>query len=127
MKILVYGSRSITKKEVVFDILDKEIKDKNGVIIIQGGESKGVEALSKLWATTHMIPVYSYPAQYDKFGESASFVRTKEMIYECDRAIVILNSKSNGARADIELLKASGKPFKVYMPENVIKQEEKRV
>ena len=67
-----------------------------------------------------MIPVYSYPAQYDKFWKSASFVRTKEMIYECDRAIVIWNGKSNGARAraDIELLKASGKPLKVYMPES---------
>lgn len=125
MKILVCGSRSITKKEIVFDILNKEIEDKNGVIIIQGGESKGVEVLSKLWATTHMIPVYSYPAQYDKFGKSASFVRTKEMIYECDRAIVIWNGKSNGARADIELLKASGKPFKVYMPESAVKREEK--
>ena len=72
-----------------------------------------------------MIPIYSYPAQYDKFGKQASFVRTKEMIYECDRAIVIWNGKSNGARADIELLKASGKPFKVYMPENAVKQEEK--
>ena len=42
MKILVCGSRSITKKEIVFDILDKEIEDKNGVTIIQGGESKGI-------------------------------------------------------------------------------------
>ena len=125
MKILVCGSRSITKKEIVFDILDKEIEDKNGVIIIQGGESEGVEILTKLWATAHMIPVYSYSAQYNKFGKQASFVRTKEMIYECDRAIVIWNGKSNGARADMELLKASGKPFKVYMPENAVKQEEK--
>ena len=125
MKILVCGSRSITKKEIVFDILNKEIEDKNGVIIIQGGESKGVEILTKLWATAHMIPVYSYHAQCNKFGKQASFVRTKEMIYECDRAIVIWNGKSNGARADIELLKASGKPFKVYMPENAVKQEEK--
>lgn len=125
MKILVCGSRSITKKEIVFDILNKEIEDKNGVIIIQGGESKGVEVLTKLWATAHMIPVYSYPAQYNKFGKQASFVRTKEMIYECDRAIVIWNCKSNGARADIELLKASSKPFKVYMPESSVKQEEK--
>ena len=45
MKILVCGSRSITKKEIVFDILNKEIEDKNGVTIIQGGESKGVEVL----------------------------------------------------------------------------------
>lgn len=73
-----------------------------------------------------MIPIYSYPAQYDKFWKSASFVRTKEMIYECDRAIVIWNGKSNGARAGIELIKASGKPFKVYMPENAVKKEEKR-
>lgn len=36
MKILVCGSRSITKKKIVFDILNKEIEDKNGVIIIQG-------------------------------------------------------------------------------------------
>lgn len=72
-----------------------------------------------------MIPIYSYPAQYNKFGKQASFVRTKEMIYECDRAIVIWNGKSNGARADIELLKVSGKPFKVYMPESSVKQEEK--
>ena len=125
MKILVCGSKSITKKEIVFDILNKEIEDKNGVTIIQGGESKGVEALTKLWAIAHMIPSYSYPVQYNKFGKSASFVRTKEMIYECDRTIVIWNGKSNGARADIELLKASGKPFKVYMPENAVKQKEK--
>lgn len=105
--------------------LIKRLKTKNGVIIIQGGESKGVEVLTKLWATSHMIPIYSYPTQYNKFGKQASFVRTKEMIYECDRAIVIWNGKSNGARADIELLKASGKPFKVYMPENAVKQEEK--
>lgn len=51
MKILVCGSRSITKKKIVFDILNKEIEDKNGVIIIQGGESKGVEVLTKLLAT----------------------------------------------------------------------------
>ena len=59
MKILVCGSRSITKKEIVFDILNKEIEDKNGVIIIHGGESKGVEVLTKLWAKAHMIPIYS--------------------------------------------------------------------
>ena len=38
---------------------------------------------------------------------------------------MIWNGKSNGARADIELLKASGKPFKVYMPESAVKREEK--
>lgn len=90
MRVLIVGSRSITK----FDLSDFIPSDVE--LIITGG-ADGVEALAEKYAAKHRISKLIMYPQYKKFGKYAPVKRNELMVDIADKVIVIWDGSSKGA------------------------------
>ena len=61
------------------------------------------------------IPIKEFPADWDKFGKSAGYVRNREMAEYCDAAIIIWDGKSKGTKHMIDIMfEYPDKPTIIY-------------
>lgn len=118
MKLLVCGSRTIDDAIFIKNAIDTLICDQNwnkqDITIIQG-EAKGVDSIAKLWAKFNKLPVESYPAEWDKYGKRAGFIRNEVMVKLCDYCLILWDGESHGTKNDIELCKKHNKPYKLII------------
>lgn len=97
-KLLISGSRTIRDRAKVFQAIDEMISlTLNGedVTIIEGG-AKGVDTLAREFAIERNIPYEEHPADWDKNGRAAGYIRNVEMVKEADVALIIWDGKSKG-------------------------------
>ncbi len=78
IKVLVCGSRDCDDKELITKVLDK-CHHNNGIYRIIHGAAPGADTLAGEWAVENDIALDTYPANWDKYGKRAGFVRNKEM------------------------------------------------
>ncbi len=109
-KLLVSGSRTITDKHKVFQALDEMMSvmlNGEDITIIEGG-AKGVDTLARLYAIEHKIPYEEHPADWDKNGRAAGYVRNVEMVKEADVALIIWDGKSKGTAHAMKICEKKG-------------------
>lgn len=109
MKTLIAGSRSFQNLNSY--IIDSFIGHFNKVSEIVSGTAKGIDRLGEIWAEEYNIPIKKFPANWNKYGKEAGFIRNKEMVDYCDQALIIWDGESRGTKHDIDLLNESNKPY----------------
>ena len=57
-----------------------------------------------------------YPAEWNKYGKKAGFLRNETMVNKCDMAIIIWDEKSKGAKHVIDLCKKKSIKHLVVTP-----------
>lgn len=113
MKLIVAGGRDFTDS----NHMDAEIKNLvlNGTIPDDAelvcGMARGADATARnLWKTYYGLPVHEFPADWDKHGKAAGFIRNTEMAEFADFLIAFWDGSSRGTKHMIETMKAIGKP-----------------
>jgi hypothetical protein len=108
MKVIIAGSRNLCK----YEYIEEAIKKSNFKIntIISGG-AKGIDKLGEKYALNNNIELIIYPADWNKYGKSAGYIRNTEMLKECNALIAIWDGKSKGTKHMIEIVKKSNKDF----------------
>ena len=111
MKVIIAGSRNFND----YQFLEKEI-DKLDIEIdtIVSGCAKGADTLGIQYAVEHEIPIKCFPAEWDKYGKSAGFIRNKEMGDYADYLIAFWDGQSRGTKHMIDYMKMIGKHGKVF-------------
>lgn len=115
MKILIAGSRNITNKTIINTAIFRGIKklvpmsNIPDIEIISGG-ARGVDLEGEAWARSFNYNIIRFPAQWDKYGKRAGYVRNAEMIAIADAVIAIWDGKSRGTEHTINLAKAKNLP-----------------
>ena len=80
-KVIVAGSRSINNYDLVRDRLDKILKNKwTEDICILCGMAKGVDTLGEQYAIERRLYVKFFPADWDKHGNKAGYIRNVEIV-----------------------------------------------
>ena len=109
-KVLVCGSRSITNKSWVHAQIEKYVQElksssptnlTNPVLI--EGEARGVDSLAKEYAIEHNWSIEACPADWEKFGKSAGYIRNDAMVKKADFVIILWDGESRGTKHDIDL------------------------
>lgn len=109
-KLLVSGSRTITNRENVFLSIEYMVDAMlygEDVTIIEGG-ANGVDALAREFAIEHNIPYEEHPADWEKNGRSAGYIRNVEMVKEADIALIIWDGKSRGTAHMMKMCEKNG-------------------
>lgn len=104
MKLIVAGSRDFTDYELVCKHLD-EIVSKYGISEIVSGTARGTDRLGERYAIEHNIPVKRFPADWNKYGKSAGYIRNEQMARYADACICFWINKSKGTSHMINLAK----------------------
>ena len=113
MKLIVAGGRDFSNRTLLYAVLD-DFRRKFRIDTILSGFAKGADTLGAEYASERSIPVKSYPADWDKNGNAAGYIRNAEMGKDADAAICFWDGKSKGTKHMIHTMKRQNKPCYVF-------------
>ena len=108
MNLIIAGSRDFTD----YDVLEREVykfinmnKALPKDILIISGTARGADRLGELFAYNHGISFIRMPADWNKHGKAAGYVRNREMAQVATHCIVFWDGKSKGTKNMIDIAK----------------------
>lgn len=107
MRVLVCGGRGFDDPYLFFDTLD-EIKSRGELDSIISGGARGADALAERYAEVEGIPITVYPAEWEKYGKSAGYVRNKQMLDEGKPDLVIAFPGGKGTAMMVDIARKAG-------------------
>ena len=105
--VIVAGSRIFNDFDLLTKKLDEIFIERKPTSIICG-EAQGADTLGRIYAKERGINVLSFPANWDKYGKVAGFVRNTEMLKHADAVIAFWDGKSKGTEHMIRIAKQAG-------------------
>ena len=104
MKLLIVGSRNITK----FDLSPYISADVDTVI---SGGACGIDSLAEQYADLHLLSKYIVRPRYDLYGRAAPLKRNEQMVDMADAVLIIWDNNSKGTQHTLEYAKKKNKPI----------------
>ena len=117
MKLIIAGSRGINHIQHLYNsILTLDLGNiiREKVTEIVSGGARGADSLSEILAKKLNIPLQSMPADWNKHGKSAGYVRNEEMAKYADACLVLWDGTSKGSKHMIDLAKKHNLKLWVY-------------
>lgn len=113
-RVIVAGSRQFTDYSLLCSELDRLLayKFSEGVQIVCG-EARGADSLGKQYALDRGLDVASFPANWNKYGNSAGYIRNKEMADNADALVVFWDGVSPGTKNMIEIAYSKKLPIRI--------------
>lgn len=106
MKLIIAGSRSFCD----YQMLKKIVSVNKGITEIVSGTARGADSLGEKYGEEKKLKVTKFPANWDKYGKKAGYIRNIEMALYADEAIVFWDGKSKGSKNMIEICKEYAVP-----------------
>ncbi|MBC7076226.1 MAG: DUF2493 domain-containing protein [Syntrophomonadaceae bacterium] len=113
-RLIIGGSRSFKDYELLkkeCDLFLQDVKE-DKIVIITGG-TRGADKLGEKYADEKGFWKRSFPINFEKFGDDATYIRNEEMVEEGDALIAFWDGKSSGTKNLIELAKEKGLQVKI--------------
>ena len=114
-RIIIAGSRNCPEDSTI-------LKDKINKILfnidcydteIVSGTCKGADILGENYAKDNNLPIKQFPADWDKHGKKAGYIRNKEMAEYATHLIALWDVESKGTKMMIDLAKRNGLKVRV--------------
>lgn len=107
MRILVCGGRDFSDTNLVSQTLNPY-----GCIdlTIIHGAAKGADSLARNWAKDNGYLDEAYPADWNKYGKRAGYIRNTQMLNEGKPDLVVAFPGGKGTQMMINLAEAAGVP-----------------
>ena len=95
-KVIIAGGRdfvdyNLLREKVNNILIDKRLTHK---IVIVSGCARGADTLGIRYASENIFDVDKYPADWDKYGKKAGYMRNVEMAENADALIAFWDGKS---------------------------------
>ena len=105
-KVIIAGSRGFSNYKLLKEKCNEYLREKRkqyNIIIISGG-ARGADTLGEKYAQDEGFSLEVFPANWNKFGKSASFIRNEQMAEIADALIAFWDGKSHGTKHMIEIM-----------------------
>jgi len=114
-KVVIFGSRDFNNYELLKEKCDAYLQNKKEThnIIIVSGHARGADTLGEQYAKEKGYELETYPADWDKYGKKAGFLRNEYMGDISNAAIGFWDGKSHGTKHMIEYCKSKGLDVRV--------------
>jgi len=123
MKIAIVGSREfsdmkfaqrVIMKELLFAIPCTDDVNQEELVLVSGG-ARGIDTLAEQEADKLKMNKTIFPAEWNKYGKSAGFIRNELIIKEADRVIAFWDGRSKGTKHSINIAILARKPIDIYV------------
>jgi len=102
IKIAVIGSRDFNDYNTLCYLLDKFLNKYTNVSLVSGG-ANGADKLAERYAAEKNVKIKILPADWDKHGKAAGFIRNKEIWDNSDLGIAFWDGESKGTKHSFQL------------------------
>ena len=114
-KLIVAGGRDFLDyallEEALMELATVTYTDK--AVSIVSGMARGADAMGVKFATKHCVNLYEFPANWDKYGKRAGFIRNEEMAKFSDGLLAFWDGQSKGTLHMIQTMRLAGKSVHV--------------
>lgn len=110
MKVIIAGGRDFKDYSVLRDYCDKILSRQDKIEIVSGN-AKGADKLGERYALEKGFLLKILPADWDKYGKKAGYMRNVDMADYADGLIAFWNGTSKGTKHMIET--AESKKLKI--------------
>lgn len=112
IKLLVCGGRDYRDTATLNRVLD-ELKEEFIINQVIEGDARGADRLAGQWAERHHLPHRKFPANWQRYGKRAGYLRNKEMLQVGRPDLVIAFPGGPGTANMVALAQAAGVPVRL--------------
>lgn len=112
MKIIIAGTRTFNNYELLCQKCDDALRLQDQVEVVSGTAS-GADKLGEQYAKEKGYNIKQFPADWNKHGKSAGYIRNEEMAVYSDALIAFWDGQSKGTKHMIDLANKHGLKVKV--------------
>lgn len=114
-KIIIAGGRDFMDYNLLKEKVNKILQEKKVThkIVIISGCARGADTLGLRYASENAFDVEEYPADWNKYGKKAGYVRNVEMAENADALIAFWDGKSKGTKHMIDIATERNLPIRV--------------
>jgi len=123
--VVVCGGRDFDDYELLEKKLDLLLSTVLGRITIVSGGAKGADLLGEKYADECGFEVQRFPADWEKHGKSAGFIRNDEMADIATHVVAFWDGESHGTKNMIDLAAKRGIPLRIVKYEKTKSLKEK--
>lgn len=111
----IAGSRTYCNYEVFERRLNELVATHGWTIdaIVSGG-AQGVDKMAERYAKEHKLKMQVLPANWQKYGKSAGYIRSVDIVNLSDVVVAFPTPDSKGTRHTITIAKEKKKPVYVF-------------
>ena len=111
-KIIIAGGRDFMDYNLLKEKANKILQEKrvSHKIVIISGCARGADTLGLRYASENAFDVEEYPANWDKYGKKAGYMRNVEM---ADALIAFWDGKSKGTKHMIDIATERNLPTRI--------------
>jgi len=107
MKIIIAGSRNFNDYNLLKTSCDNLLTQFTNIEIVSG-TARGADKLGERYAREKGYDIKQFPANWDKHGKSAGYIRNDEMAQYADMLIAFWDGASKGTKHMIDLANKRG-------------------
>jgi hypothetical protein len=108
IKVIIAGTRNFDNYELLKQKMDKILAGRvrnNEEIIIVSGTARGADKLGERYARERGYKIKRFPADWDKNGKRAGYIRNEQMAKVADACVCFWDEQSKGTKHMIDLAK----------------------
>jgi hypothetical protein len=102
MKVIIAGGRNFSDFQLLYAKCEEILANQTEVEIVSG-TAKGADKMGEHYAKLKGFTVKQFPAEWDKYGKSAGYIRNKDMADYADILISFWDGESKGTKHMIDL------------------------
>jgi hypothetical protein len=110
--VIIAGSRGFNDYALLKQRCDLLFSQHRPTAIISGA-ARGADALGERYAKERGIPVKQFPAQWDRYGKRAGYLRNEEMLTAADGLVAAWDGRSKGTAHMIRIAREKGIPVRI--------------
>lgn len=119
-KIIIAGGREFSDYQLLKEKVDNIISEKRKrfQIVIISGKARGADSLGERYANENAFNIMEFPADWDKYGKKAGYMRNTEMAENADALIAFWDGKSKGTKHMIDIATNKNLPIRIIRYDN---------
>lgn len=108
-KVIIAGGREFNDYKLMCKKVDRILSNKNtSEIQIISGNARGADKLGEKYAKDNNISLMCFPANWERYGKRAGYIRNEQMANEADALIAFWDGKSKGTKHMIDIARSKG-------------------
>ncbi len=111
--VIIAGGRDFKDYDLLAKTMNHLLSNVKDDITVVCGKARGADILGEQYAKEHGYAVRYFPADWDRYGKAAGYIRNTEMAQSADALVAFWDGMSLGTRHMIEIAKARGLKVRV--------------
>lgn len=104
-RVIIAGSRSFANYEMLKANMNRLLQNISDEISIVCGTARGADRLGEKYAKENGFHVAYFPADWERHGKAAGYIRNREMAQNADALVAFWDGESRGTKSMIDLAK----------------------